>query len=298
MSKNKDIRATSVSRFFSSSLIKELARKGHSPLFARLLHESGLMSHLKSDDTVASAFDRAFDFLKYKGHRHEYVYKAAIAHKILLGKHSLKTASMMNEFRIKDCKADVVILNGTGTVYEIKSERDSLSRLKKQIETYRKVFASVNVIVGENHVKNVLNSVPDDVGVMRLTSRYHIHTVRPAESNPDRTDSAAIFEAITLKEAELIMKSLGLTPPRVPNTIRYKTFESLFKTISSAEAHMQMVRVLKQTRELTHLEPVISKLPSALQSVALSTRLNRAEFVQLIAVMPVSVGQAVHWAEY
>ncbi|MEI9986083.1 MAG: sce7726 family protein [Aliidongia sp.] len=53
----------------------------------------------------------------------------SVTQKILMGKHSLRTASMLNEFRAGSCKADLVILNGTATVYEIKSERDSLTRL-------------------------------------------------------------------------------------------------------------------------------------------------------------------------
>lgn len=45
-----------------------------------------------------------------------------IANKILLGKHSLNTSHMLSEFRVGYNKADVVIINGTSSVYEIKSE--------------------------------------------------------------------------------------------------------------------------------------------------------------------------------
>src|SRR4029453_5364083 len=97
-------------------------------------------------------FDAAFAVLKKGGLRDEYIYKAALTHRVLLGKHSLKTASMLTEFRAGDCKADISILNGTTTVFEIKSERDSLTRLARQIENYKRVFASVFVIGGENYV--------------------------------------------------------------------------------------------------------------------------------------------------
>ena len=81
---------------------------------------------------------------------------------------------MLSEFRAGTCKADLVILNGTSTVYEIKSERDSLVRLSNQVKNYKRVFAMVNVITSEGFVKSVCTTVPDDVGVMCLSKRYHI----------------------------------------------------------------------------------------------------------------------------
>ena len=141
-----EIQSSAVARFFSSTVLKELARSGRSPTLARLIKESGMNLDEFSQDKLSVLFDRAFDLLKFKLNRHEYVYKAALTQKVLLGIHSLNTASMLTEFRVGPCKADVVILNGTGTVYEIKSERDSLTRLKEQIIAYSKVFAKVNII--------------------------------------------------------------------------------------------------------------------------------------------------------
>lgn len=296
MSNNKNIQASAVSRFFSSSLVRELAKSGRSPVFARLLVESGVGSFLSDGDTVAAAFERAFGFLKQKGFRHEYAYKAALTHKVLLGIHSLNTASMLTEFRIGRSKADVVILNGTGTVYEIKSERDSLARLERQLCDYRDVFACVNVIVGENHVDDALNAVPDDVGVLNLTGRYRISEIREAKNVPQRTKSASIFEAISLREAAMIFEELEMPVPDVPNTRRYRAYQELFRHISPKTAHCLMVSTMKKTRRLTHLAPYIERLPASLQSIALSTRLTKTDFENLFQTMHVPVSEARRWA--
>ena len=108
-------------------------------------------------------FDAAFATLRQSGLRNEYVYKAALTHRVLMDKHSLRTACMLSEFRVGECKADIAILNGTTTVFEIKSERDLLMRFERQIDAYRRVFASVYVIAGENHVEAVLRAAPLDV---------------------------------------------------------------------------------------------------------------------------------------
>jgi hypothetical protein len=60
----------------------------------------------------------------------------------------------------------LAILNGTATVYEVKSERDSLTRLEKQLAAYVQVFACVYVIAADDHVDEVVSLTPKDVGVM------------------------------------------------------------------------------------------------------------------------------------
>ena len=296
MNNNSAISASAVSRFFSRSVIKELAKTGRSPMFARLLVESGIDRKLAESVTIGEAFECAFGYLRQTEFRHEYAYKAALTHKVLLGTHSLNTASMMTEFRVGRCKADVVILNGTGTVYEIKSERDSLSRLERQIDEYRKVFASVNVIVGENHLASVLDAVPSDVGVLRLSGRYQISEIRAAQNAPDRTDAASIFDVVSTLEAGLILKDLDYDIPDVPNTRRYQAYLEVFRTIPSTQAHCAMVKVLKKTRTLTHLAPFIQDLPASLQSVALSTKISNIEFSNLIEVLRAPLAEAKGWA--
>ena len=103
-----------------------MAAKGRSATFARLFSIAGIAEIIAPHATVGEGFDAAFTVLKTAGLRDEYVYRAAVTHKILMGTHSLKTASMLTEFRTGSSKADLVILNGTATVYEIKSERDSI----------------------------------------------------------------------------------------------------------------------------------------------------------------------------
>ena len=207
-----------MTRIFSSAVFREMAKKGRSPLFARLFELTGLSDQLVGETTVGEAFDSTFAILRSEGRRDEYVYRSALTHNILLGKHSLNTACMLTEFRAGACKADVAILNGTATVYEIKSERDSLSRLANQIENYKKVFAKVYVIASEGHVKGVLDTVSEDIGVMMLGSRYRIATVREAEDRPDRICPATVFESLRSAEAVAILKRLKVAIPSVPNT--------------------------------------------------------------------------------
>ena len=285
-----------ISRLFSSSVVHEMARKGRSPLFARLVTQSQVLRSMSLSERVYTVFETAFSLLRREGYRHEYIYKAALTHKILLGKHSLQTASMINEFRVGDCKADVAILNGTATVYEVKSERDSLTRLERQIAAYATVFAKVYVIAAESHIRAVANTVPDSVGILCLNSRHQISTLRDAADRPESTSPGAIFDAIRAEEARMILSSFGVSIPRVPNTELHAVLREAFVKLDPIQAHEGMVRVLKRTRNLLPLSALVDQLPPSLQTAALSVPLRKVDHQRLVAAVNTPLMDAMGWA--
>lgn len=284
-----------MTRLFSSAVFREMAKKGRSPLFSRLFALTGIADRCV-DDTVGGAFDATFDILRAAGRRDEYIYRSALTHNVLLGKHSLNTACMLAEFRAGACKADVAILNGTATVYEIKSERDSLARLANQIQNYKKVFAKVYVIASEGHVTGVLDTVPEDVGVMMLGSRYRITTVREADDRPDRICPATVFESLRSAEAVAILKRLNIAVPDVPNTQRHAAMRALFAQLDPTAAHNAMVSTLKATRNLAPLGDLVDHLPRSLHAAALSIQVRRADHGRIVEAISTPLCAAKAWA--
>jgi hypothetical protein len=284
-----------LSRLFSSGVFREMATKGCSALFARLFKQSGLAHGRLTNGTVGEAFDAAFTALRRSGLRDEYVYRAALTHNVLLGTHSLKTACMLTEFRVGACKADLAILNGTGTVYEIKSDRDSLSRLANQILNYRKVFAKVYVIAGKAHIQDVLDSTPDDVGVMSLVRWDRIQTMREASDRSDLVCPVAIFESLRSSEARAILRDMNVSVPDVPNTMVHEAMRGCFSRLEPAEVHRRMVTTLKRTRNLAPLETLIDRLPASLKPAALSIQVRRVDHDRLIDAVSTTLNAAMAW---
>lgn len=293
MTNSKQLSA--LSRLFSSTVFRELAIKGKSAAFTRLIREADLLPRRPDKMLVRDVFQAAFEMLKQRGLRDEYIYKAALTHRILMGRHSLRTACMLSEFRVGKCKADIVILNGTTTVYEIKSERDSLSRLERQIEEYRKVFASVVVIAGENHVETLLDATPRDVGVMSLDQRHYISTRREAKNQPGRICPITVFEALRTAEAKELLFGLGVTVPDVPNTLLRTELRKRFATLRPEDVHARMLRTLKRTRDLQPLADLVNRLPDSLQAAALSVPLRRGDQDRLVAAMNAPLKLALTW---
>ena len=290
------VQLAAVSRLFSSSVVHEMARNGKSPLFARLVTQSQMLRSMSLSERVCTAFDAAFSLLKREGFRHEYIYKAALTRKILLGRHSLQTASMINEFRVGDCKADVAILNGTATVYEVKSERDSLTRLERQVAAYATVFANVYVIAAESHIRTVTNTVPDFVGILCLNSRHQISTLRDAADEPERTSPGAIFDSIRTEEARMILSSFGVSVPRVPNTELHTVLRTAFVKLDPIQAHEGMVSILRRTRNLLPLSTLIDQLPPSLHTAALSIPLRKIDHQRLVEAVNTPLKDAMRWA--
>lgn len=272
-----------------------MAKKGRSALFARLFAQTGI-SACSADQEVGEAFDAAFAVLRRSGLRDEYIYRAALTHNILLGTHSLNTACILTEFRAGACKADLAVLNGTGTVYEIKSERDSLARLANQVANYKKVFAKVYVIAGEAHVHDIVENTTADVGVMCLSRWDRITKVRRASDQPDRVCPVTIFESLRSAEARAILRDLAAPVPEVPNTLLHGAMRESFARLRPEEVHRAMVKTLKRTRNLAPLGTLVDQLPVSLQPAALSIQVRRADHKRLVEAVRTPLIAAMSWA--
>ncbi len=284
-----------ISRLFSASVFKEMARRGRSPIFARLTRELNSVVDDLNDPSVGSFLEAAFQILKRGNNRGEYVYKSALIEKILLGRHSIHTASVINEFRVGACKADLAIFNGTATVYEIKSERDSLSRLENQIRAYKKFFAKIYVIAGENHVDVVAEKLPCEVGVLKLSSRYQITSLREARESYEDICTDVILDSIRATEAISILTGLGVDVPKVPNTILRSALADCFKSIEREELHRCLVHTLKKTRNLCSLASLVEDLPNSLRGAALTASLRRDDHSRLLQAVRTPLITAATW---
>lgn len=284
-----------LTRLFSPTIFRDFAKKGSSRLYSSIARQSTFLTGLNPESSVAESFESAFSILGASGNRDEYVYKSAITQKILLGRHSLRTASIVNEVRAGGSKADVVILNGTSTAYEIKSERDSIARLPNQLDSYRQVFASVNVITSHSHLESVLRIAPEDVGVLVLSPRFTISVVREAVDCPERIDPSMVLDSIRIPEAKLILKRLGVAVPQVPNTQERSVLKQIFREIDPVILHHETVRCLKQTRSQYSAAGFVDQMPNSLKAVALSTKVVPTSHARVQSALRTPLNAALAW---
>jgi hypothetical protein len=203
---------------------------------------------------------------------------------------------MLSEFRVGKSKADLVILNGTSTVYEIKSERDNLDRLAAQLTSYFKVFARVNIITSESHVDAVLLNVPPDVGILLLNNRLKISTVREAQDRLDGLCQLTLLDSLHRGEAFEILRAFEVPIPDVPNTRLHAELGKIFSKLPVRKLHECMIRILKETRSLLPVSELAGALPKSLKPLAFSTSLRQQDHDRLISSLATPVSEALTWA--
>jgi len=271
-------------KLFTPLVINNLVWKSYSPYLAEICSNSGLLDELDLSMTLGNFFNSVYDFL-FKNYRNEYIFKNVIANKILLGKHSLNTSQLLMEFRAGKSKADVVLLNGTSTVYEIKSEYDSFSRLKKQIQSYCDIFDYINVITTNKQAKKITSSLPDKVGVLVLTERNTISTLRSPKSNMENIKLAILFDSLRKDEYTYVVKHYYGTIPDVPNTIIYKVCKELFCKIPVPVAHDLTITILKKRTDTKILKDFIEKVPPSTIAYILSISNQEKKMKKLITIL-------------
>jgi hypothetical protein len=78
-------------------------------------------------------------------------------------------------------RADLVMANGKLAVFEIKSERDTLERLKGQISSYINFFEEVTVVCAPRHQKNVEAIVSKNIGIWLIHPDGNLSVLRKAK---------------------------------------------------------------------------------------------------------------------
>lgn len=203
-------------------------------------------------------------------YRCEYVYKNAIATKIFLLRHSLQNSLMTDEIRSSGSRGDVAILNGTSTIYEIKSQYDSFERLNSQLTDYRKVFDRIYVVTTEKKSSAILSLVEPGIGILALRNDGTLSTVRKSQSHKHSTDPAAIFDCMRQAEYCRAIGEVFGHVPQVPNSQLYRSAKEMFCSLPSHLAHDLMVKQIKRRGKKRPFIELIESAPTCLKHVCLS----------------------------
>jgi len=241
---------------------------------------------LKHFDVNYRALFDAYDSI-YKmmmtGYRNEYVFKNAIAEKLIKGRHKMANVSYFTEFRVRKVIADCVVVNGCTSAYEIKTEFDTYNRLQNQLSFYKKAFEKVYAVVPENDVKKLTMEISDDIGVLSLTKKYTLNVIREPTPNIDNLEHEIIFDCLNKNEIyNLTLKYFGALPEAQPAFVRgecRKLFSQLSKNIINDEFRL----TLKSRNEIFKYKKNSYKIPSSLLSLLFTSNFSEKKYEKLIS---------------
>lgn len=263
-------------RLFSTRMFSDLMRNGYSHLLDEAVRTTFISSLISENSTLADVLNDTYVFLQ-RNYRNEYIYKNVLVNKVLLGTHSLNTSFMLSELPVASCKADMVILNGTSTVYEIKTEYDSMERLERQIAAYRQAFDRINVVTSDKskQISQLERLLPVEVGIISLSKKNTFHTVRKAESNLQNIIPHIIFGILHKREYLSVLKKYLGEIPAVPNTQIYREALKKFELLPLNVIHAEMVSLLKLRGR--KLGKFIQSVPFSLKAMSLKSNFSIGE---------------------
>lgn len=268
----------SISRIFSNSHFKSVFEKGESIYIDTKINKYDKLLGIKSGESRKTILNSFYSYL-LDSYRCEYVYKNLITRKILLGRHSLNTSTLINEFRVGSSLADSVLINGSSKLYEIKTELDSPNRLLDQLSDYQKAFPTIYLAVHHSEKEKYLNIIENtSVGLLALNERFQLSEVKKAERDISQLDITTMFKSLRKGEYSKIIDEVYGNVPEVPNMFYFKECLKLAQKMDAVKFHKMMNQQLKKRKPKVKKALTSKKVPQFLTNICLSIDPSEKEY--------------------
>jgi hypothetical protein len=215
-------------------------------------------------------------------YKSEYLYKNTLINKLLLEKYDINTTTVLNEFKIGSSIADFVLLNGEARVFEIKSEFDSLDKLKKQLEDYQQFANKIYIVTNTKYIDKLFDLYGDShIGIIELKQQNTLEEKKQALENTENFDHTVIFKTLRKKEYLDIIKDYYGQKPNVPNTLIFQECLNLAKNININVFQRMAFQKLKE-RKLECIDEFLSeKIPYELKHICYTLNMTEKEYKNL-----------------
>lgn len=274
----------SVASIFRGPFLEQVALGTHSPTILELADHYSQFGPPRRNSSLSNWFEFFYKLL-LQNYRCEYVYKNTIATRLFLSRHSLQNSFMTDEIRSVNRRADVAILNGTSTVYEIKSQYDSFDRLNDQLEDYKKVFDRICIVTTSLKATTLVRELQPRIGVIAMRENETLSVVREPTSNKDNVDPGAVFDCMRQGEfCSAVVEACGPIP-KVPNSQLYRTARAMFCTLPPARAHDLMVSQIKKRGKRKPFVDLIDNAPHSLKHACISFSKSQAMAINITAAL-------------
>lgn len=260
------------------------------PYFDRMISENSVPEsfskcvkrYIKTENaTIGEAISEIYHFMDCE-YRNEYYYKNTILNQLLIKKHDLYNTAALTELPIGDSKADFIMINGRGVVYEIKTDLDNLLRLENQIKDYYKVFSYVYVVVGNkqlSHVKDFLKV--QKVGIYELTSSGKLICRKKAFYNKENLSYEAMFQVLRKAEFESILLKHFHKLPEVNSFQYYRECQKWLKRVNIITLQKDVMKCLKARTLMLVENKLEEKVPYELRFYAYFSKKINSDYQEI-----------------
>ena len=213
--------------------------------------------------TYKSAITDFYQELKLN-HRNEYFYKNVLLNSLLIQNGKISSCSALTELPVADSKTDMIFIdeNDVGTVYEIKTELDTLNRLESQIQDYYKAFPYIYVVTSSSHLQQLEQVLEGtNVGIIELTNDNEFVYRKEAAYNANSLSHDVLFRILRKKEFEsIVLKYFGKLPD-VSDFVYYGTCLELLKNLDIVLFQKEIVSCLRKRNLVRDAKSFTNNVP-------------------------------------
>lgn len=260
------------------------------PYFDRMISENSVPEsfskcvkrYIKAEDaTIGEAISEIYHFMDCE-YRNEYFYKNTILNQLLIKKHDLYNTAALTELPIGDSKADFIMINGRGVVYEIKTDLDNLLRLENQIKDYYKVFSYVYVVVGNKQLSHVKEFLKDQkVGIYELTASGKLICRKKALCNKENLSYEAMFQVLRKAEFESILLKHFHKLPEVNSFQYYRECQKWLERVNIITLQKDVMKCLKARTLMLVENKLEEKVPYELRFYAYFSKKINSDYQEI-----------------
>lgn len=260
------------------------------PYFDRMISENSVPEsfskcvkrYIKTEEaTIGEAISEIYHFMDCE-YRNEYFYKNTILNQLLIKKHDLYNTAALTELPIGDSKADFIMINGRGVVYEIKTDLDNLLRLENQIKDYYKVFSYVYVVVGNKQLSHVKEFLKDQkVGIYELTASGKLICRKKALCNKENLSYEAMFQVLRKAEFESILLKHFNKLPEVNSFQYYRECQKWLERVNIITLQKDVMKCLKARTLMLVENKLEEKVPYELRFYAYFSKKINSDYQEI-----------------
>lgn len=260
------------------------------PYFDRVISENSVPEsfskcvkrYIKTEEaTIGEAISEIYHFMDCE-YRNEYFYKNTILNQLLIKKHDLYNTAALTELPIGDSKADFIMINGRGVVYEIKTDLDNLLRLENQIKDYYKVFSYVYVVVGNKQLSHVKEFLKDQkVGIYELTASGKLICRKKALCNKENLSYEAMFQVLRKAEFESILLKHFHKLPEVNSFQYYRECQKWLERVNIITLQKDVMKCLKERTLMLVENKLEEKVPYELRFYAYFSKKINSDYQEI-----------------
>lgn len=242
---------------------------------------------------IGNSIHTYVDYIKYayremKNHyQNEYIYKNTFINYLLLEKYGRKDTIVINEFRVNNSIADLVLFNGTSKAFEIKTELDSKKRLNSQLNDYTKIFKECYLITHGSLIDSYLKE-NENLGIIELINTQKSLAMREIRSAVENQtiDSDTLMRSIRTSEYKNIIFSYFGELPDVNSFYMFEECKRLLKQIPNNILNQLFISEIKKRKSNTK---IIDSFNKELRQICLALNLDANTYNELYSKLNVTV---------